>query len=643
MPQVAVDLIANTKDVSREINRTIREVSLLGQAIDTSNDIAVQTWRNAASAAKDYLNVSNATYEQQLKLDGAMRRTEERMARHAGATAASTRSMSGFDAMVAEASEHLGEHSLALGRVEFALSGFADRALGVDHVVGLLGASLGRFALGSIEITAILAGIDAVVAVYDHFTSAAREATKAEDDLIKKLEEAERVKLGGGVEGLTATAADDKVKKLTEDRDKLLAMAARDNAPGQLSGGFLGGGFTSRANANKAQLDKASDDLKIAISERDAIYKKNHEAQNRALTSDLSALISHNHATVEERRTALTLLRADQEELTKLASSDVAGRASLAGEIDKLSSALFPKVTSEKGLQGAELAQLHDAVRLGNAAIAALNKRMTDDEKALHDLDVGKLHLAETRAAAMDVSSPQGAFSELEVIKTKHDLRIKEIDQMNIDNDLKRALKKQADDEEVAAVEALDRRLRALADKRDEEDRKQDEHAAAKKKQAIEREARILESVETKMANDLLDTRLAFGHRLLKAALEPEIAFLHGKAISQFEQSAADFLVGDVGGGAAHAAAGLALETGAGLVGSIAGGGGSGGGSGGGGGGFGSGGHAGALLGAHGTSDRMLKIEIVNITRDQTGREVARTRQMIQRLDDQNMPVRVTL
>ena len=659
MAQVAVDLIANTKDVSREINRTIREVSLLGQAIDTSNDIAVQTWKNAASAAKDYLNVSNATYEQQLKLDGAMRRTEERMARHAGATAASTRSMSGFDAMVAEASEHLGEHSLALGRVEFALSGFADRALGVSHVVGLLGASLGRFALGSIEITAILAGIDAVVAVYDHFTSAAREATKAEEGLIKKFEEAERMKLGGGAIGMTATALDHKIEKLTKERDALeAAVRAGSAAPSGLASSAVNPFGSGQAGteiesalarhnltANKTELEKKNADLKGALAERDEILRKGAESEDRRFTGDLAALVSHNHATQAERHNALILLKADQEALGKLAESDVAGRAALAGEIDKLNSALFPKVKSEKGLPGAELAQLHEAVRLGNAAIQALDRRMRADEQARHALDVGNLHLAETKARGMDVSSPQGALSELEVIKTKHDLRIKEIDQMNIDNDLKRALQKQADDEEVAAVEALNRRLTILGDRRDKEDVRRAE-ASAKRHEAIVRDrTRIIEAAEVQGINAIVAARKDLGRQLLRAALEPEVRLMEGLAAKQFALGWGDLADHNYPGAAKHFKAAAVFGAEAGVIAGIAGGGGggSGGGGGGGGGGFGSGGHAGALLGAHGTSDRMLKIEIVNVTRDQNGREVARTRQMIQRLDDQNMPVRVTL
>jgi len=80
--QVKLDLITDAKAVSREINQTIKEVSLLGQAIHASNEIAVRTWKSAANSAKEYLAVAGATTEQQLELEVAIRRTEERLASH---------------------------------------------------------------------------------------------------------------------------------------------------------------------------------------------------------------------------------------------------------------------------------------------------------------------------------------------------------------------------------------------------------------------------------------------------------------------------------------------------------------------------------------------------------------------------------
>jgi hypothetical protein len=657
MAQVQVDLIADAKEVTREINKTIREVSLLGQAIDTSNDIAVRTWKNAADAAKEYLNVAGATTEQQLKLEVAMRRTEDRLSSHSVATATSTRNMGFFSSLVAEASDHLGEHSLALGRVEFAMARFGEKALGVNPVIGLLSTSLGKFAIGSVEIMAVLAGIDAVVAIYDHFTSATREATKAQDDLIKKFEEGERVKLGGGVAGLTATALDVKIENLKKEKVALEAAVAAGSAPatGMASGavnpfgsGAVGteiGSAIARRNlpANKEALDKKNADLRGAIAERDAIWQKGAETQDRTLTSDLASLIAHNHATADERKTALALLRADQETLTHLAASDLAGRAALAGEIDKLNSALFPKEKKEKGLSGPELAQLHDAEKMGSAAIAALDKRMKDDEKTRDDLGSRDVKLLETKASSMDVASPAGALSQLAVIKAKHDLRMKEIDETIKDADLMRQAKKQADDEELADLDALNRKIAAANDRRDATEIKREESDSKKHVQIVKTRASMIEAAENGAAQAIISGRKDLGRALLRAALEPEVKLLEGLAAKQFALAAGDFADGNWAGGAHHLEAGAVFATEAGVVAGLAQGGG-GGGAGGGGSGGGGAGSGGAQMGARGgQSDQLLKIEIVNVTKDQTGREVARTSQLIQRLTDLNAPIRVVL
>jgi hypothetical protein len=655
--KVQVDLIGDAKDVSREINKTIREVSLLGQAIDTSNDIAVRTWQNAAAAAKEYLNAAGATTEQQLKLEVAMRRTEDRLASHAGATATSTRNMGFFSALTAEASEHLGEHSLAIGRVERNLASFAEKGLGVNSTLGLMITSLSKFAIGSVEITAVLAGIDLVVAIYDHLTSSTREATKAQDDLIKKFEEGERVKLGGGIAGLTATALDVKIENLKKEKLALEAAVSAGSAPatGMASGavnpfgsGAVGTEIESaiaRRNlkGNKEALDKKNADLAGAIAERDEIWQKGAETQDRTLTADLAALISHNHATADERKTALTLLRADQEALTHLAASDLAGRAALAGEIDKLNSALFPKEKKEKGLSGPELAQLHDAEKMGSAAIAALNKRMRDDEKTRDDLGARDVKLQETKASAMDIASPAGALSHLAVIKAKHDLRMKEIDETIKDADLMREAKKQADDEELAELEALNRRIAAENARHDATEVKREETDAKKHEAIVKRKAQMIESAENGAAQAIISGRKDLGRALLRAALEPEIKLMEGLAAKQFALAAGDFADGNWAGGAHHLAAGAVFATEAGVIAGIAQGGG-GGGAGGAGGSGGGAGSAGAQLGARGAqSDQLLKIEIVNVTKDQNGREVARTNQMITRLNDLNTPFRVTL
>lgn len=116
-------------------------------------------------------------------LDGGLSAVSRNADKLNAVTVASTKGMSAWSAMQAEAMAHVGEHSLAIGRLERALAGVAERAVGLNPVIGLLGASLGKFALGGIEMTAILGGIDLVVAGYNKMTEGARAAAAANDQL----------------------------------------------------------------------------------------------------------------------------------------------------------------------------------------------------------------------------------------------------------------------------------------------------------------------------------------------------------------------------------------------------------------------------------------------------------------------------
>lgn len=81
-------------------------------------------------------------------------------------------------------------HKLSLGKVERALGSYAARAIGANDVTRELSLAFGGMAVGGGPITAALVGLAAVIAVYEHLTAAAREAKKAQDDLIKSLGDA---------------------------------------------------------------------------------------------------------------------------------------------------------------------------------------------------------------------------------------------------------------------------------------------------------------------------------------------------------------------------------------------------------------------------------------------------------------------
>jgi hypothetical protein len=98
-------------------------------------------------------------------------------------TVAGTKNMSMFAALQAEATGGVGKHSLALGRLERNLSGVAGRALGVSSSVDLMGSSLLKFGIGSIETVGILAGIAAITAAYDLLTNEQNKVKASATDL----------------------------------------------------------------------------------------------------------------------------------------------------------------------------------------------------------------------------------------------------------------------------------------------------------------------------------------------------------------------------------------------------------------------------------------------------------------------------
>lgn len=100
-------------------------------------------------------------------------------------TVAGTKNMGAWAAMQAEAASHVGEHSLAVGRLEMSLARFSGTALGVSPVVEMLTASLSRFAFGTIETAGALLAVAGIIEAYKLFTAAATEAAAAQEKLVK--------------------------------------------------------------------------------------------------------------------------------------------------------------------------------------------------------------------------------------------------------------------------------------------------------------------------------------------------------------------------------------------------------------------------------------------------------------------------
>jgi hypothetical protein len=82
---------------------------------------------------------------------------------------------------------HVGEHSIAIGRLERALASYVGHAVGAGSATESLVAGLLKFSVGTLETVGVLAGLAAVVGLYELMTSSSREAKKQMDDMTDSL------------------------------------------------------------------------------------------------------------------------------------------------------------------------------------------------------------------------------------------------------------------------------------------------------------------------------------------------------------------------------------------------------------------------------------------------------------------------
>lgn len=142
------------------------------------------------------------------KMAAAGKRAEDATNRLSGAhnsagaaSVAATRNMGAWSALTAEATGHVGEHSLALGRLGYRMESATSEALGLNSAMGLLGGSFLKFGVGDVYSIAILGGIYALTQAWESLTDPAREARKQIDDmtdaLVKQARAAEEATIKG--------------------------------------------------------------------------------------------------------------------------------------------------------------------------------------------------------------------------------------------------------------------------------------------------------------------------------------------------------------------------------------------------------------------------------------------------------------
>jgi hypothetical protein len=201
-------------------------VDLATLALKLSNAQAIADAK-AAGAAFDEMGAKGERAA--LKLVGSTNPVTEAIKQQAITSVAATRGMGAWSAIQAEAAGRVGEHSLAIGRLERNLASVVERMLGLNSTVGLVGSGLLKFGVGTIETAGILGALAAVSAAYVYLTKTAREAKEAADKLRASLEAGNfRESLGPSPDlRLETDAQRNELRQEQERRRTLMAYGAK--------------------------------------------------------------------------------------------------------------------------------------------------------------------------------------------------------------------------------------------------------------------------------------------------------------------------------------------------------------------------------------------------------------------------------
>lgn len=246
------------------------------------------------------------------------------------------------------ATREFGEHGKAVNKISRAMESLAVETLGAKAQVGLIGAELGKMALGTGAMIGILAGLAAVSAAYELITRDARAAEAAQKAALAALldwNKAQHLGPGGTfgdqVSGAAAATARDSSQRSFLARAGSAVFGA--GTLGVATGGLIG--------AYLRNTSKGFEEAKIAVREGqkaldEEVTKAFLERRGKE-TQILAQNIAANNATHAERRRALQMLKEDTALMQQYIGAGVSGelRASLGSQISGLQGALFPAAT----------------------------------------------------------------------------------------------------------------------------------------------------------------------------------------------------------------------------------------------------------------------------------------------------------
>jgi hypothetical protein len=279
-----------------------------------------------------------------------------------------------------------------------ALEGLIVSATGANAHIGTLSVALSDMALGGAVVTGVLAGVAAVSFAYEKLTQSAREAKKEQDDLIASFEKAQRLKAAGGPQGATVTAIQNRIDDASTRITRLTGLSPSDllSPDADVVGAVAG----HLSDEQKKQLAHANADLKAATAERDAIYQKAAQDTDNAYAQNLAALIGFNAKDKALREQGLAIMHAWEKTLAQLPSTDLGGRAQLAGNITALQGALFPKDDVTKAARDAK--EYSDAIDRAKKATVEMALAQAKSSTAIEQQNTQALRLRDAAFAGAE-------------------------------------------------------------------------------------------------------------------------------------------------------------------------------------------------------------------------------------------------
>jgi hypothetical protein len=606
MSDVKLVFTGDGTELRADIDSDIKALQKFASVVDTSNATAVRAFRESAVAQRQLMQELGATDLQMATLDATTRKFEASVQR-------ATEKASRIDQISPKARTG----ASALTMLAYSAAGAGGSTQGATIAAGTLADTVASLSKNA-RAAAAASGIGALATMLGTLITLAIEAKKA----LKEIPEGVLTDMQKKhIEDLKSVAAVERDLAIARQRAVALRDATGKHDQDALQASVNANAKVEALTAKLLELKHAQLGQERDIAEAQAAGAKSAEeryrAQVRLIELQRQIAIRDNNtppsvANAVAARSTENLLRPAIEKAYQLRNEAVLAFSQLGNDIDAKRKAILIGYEQEK--------RALDEMTLTEA-------KREDILDAIEDKRRAALALLEKQQALVNATAKAQLAAGSDDFITSYQGRLALIEQ-----------EKQAQIKagvEVATAEAVSLQQRAAL-------RKEIMQGTISDLQTIEDATSKSASAQTRAIGSAAKTirKLEIGAEGAKAAV---------KSVHEAAEAIASAAHGDFAGAALHGAASIKFAAAAALAAKESLGGGGGGGGGGGASAGGSTANAqressrlGASLGSARGQDT-IKIEFVYVQKDQSGREVARTRQMIDRLEQRNQPIRMGL